>query len=300
MSDERPVIAVIGATGSQGGAVVRALADGGAFRVRAITRNPAGYAGPADEAVQADFNDPASLEAAFAGAYGVFAVSNFADSGIDETTQGRTMVEAAAKAGVRHFVWSTLPDVEVLSSGEFHVPHFTNKAKVDGFVRDAGFESFTFVEAPFYFENLLSVMSPQPLPDGRTGLAVPIPADARVVHAGSITDLGGVVAGAFDNPDSVGGGSYLSSAAVLTSFQEIADTLGSQGHSFAILEVPPAVYATFYPGAEEMAQMMCYWAKHTYLGPYGDAAIAAARQVSTTPSTEFAAWASDHMAPSAQ
>jgi uncharacterized protein YbjT (DUF2867 family) len=295
MTDDRPVIAVLGASGAQGGAVMRALVDLGAFRVRALTRNPSAYSGPADEVVAADLADPRSLVEAFTGAYGVFAVSNFMGASIDEVTQGRNAVDAAVEAGVSHFVWSTLPNVEELSHGEFHVPHFTDKAKVDELVRNAGFASFTFVEAPFYFENLATVLAPQPLPDGRTGWALPIPGDARVVHAGSIDDLGGVVAGAFDNPGTVGRGAYLSSAATLASFQDFADVLEGQGRSVAIVEVPPAVYSTFFPGADEMAQMMGYWVEHTYLGPNGDGAIAAARAVSTTPSTDFASWASAHM-----
>ena len=295
MSADRPLIAVLGATGAQGGAVVRALIDGGAFRARALTRNPAGYTGPADEVAAADLNDPSSLETAFSGAYGVFAVSNFTDSGQDEISQGRAAVDAAVTAGVRHFVWSTLPDVGVISDDEFDVPHFTNKAKVDDLVRDAGFDSFTFVEAPFYFENLLGFLAPQPLPDGRSGWVLPIPADAPVVHAGSIADLGGVVAGAFEHPEIVGAGAYLSSAAVLTSFDELAAILNAQGHAIATVEVPAEVYATFFPGAGEFAQMMLYWLKHTYLGPTGDEAIAAARSVSTTPSTDFAIWASANM-----
>lgn len=149
MADERPVIAVLGATGSQGGAVVRALVDRGEFRVRALTRTPAAYTGPADEVARADLNEQGSLDIAFADAYGVYAVSNFADPESDEVTQGRRAVDAAAQAGVRHFIWSTLPNVEDISDGEFKVAHFTNKAKVDRLVRDAGFESFTFVEAPF-------------------------------------------------------------------------------------------------------------------------------------------------------
>lgn len=138
-------------------------------------------------------------------------------------------------------------------------------------------------------------MAPQPAPDGRTGWALPIPADARVVHAGSIADLGGVVAGAFEHADLVGAGAYLSSAADLTSFGEIAAILNAQGHPVAVVEVPPQTYSTFFPGAEEMAQMMRYWLKYTYLGPNGDDVIAAGRQVSTTATTNFATWASANM-----
>lgn len=295
MTDDRPVIAVLGASGAQGGAVVRALLDRGVFRVRALTRNPASYAGGADEVVQADLNNPDSLVAAFAGVHGVFAVSNFWEPGSDEVAQGGNAVDAAVSAGVRHFVWSTLPNVQELSGGEFEVPHFTNKAKVDTFVRSAGFEFVTFVEPPFYFENLATLMAPQPLPDGRTGWALPIPPDARVVHAGSVTDLGGVVAGAFEHPDLAGAGEYLSSAAGLMSFQDLADVLNAQGHSVAVVGVPPEMYATFFPGADEMAQMMGYWMQHTYLGPTGDEAIAAGRRVSTTPPTDFATWAAANM-----
>lgn len=296
MSHDRPVVAVIGATGAQGGAVVRALTVDGAFAVRAVTRDPSRYTGPAAEVVAADLADPASLETAFAGVYGVFAMSNFTGSALDEFTQGRHAVEAAVGAGVQHFVWSTQPNVEQTSGGEFQVPHFTDKARVDEVVRDASFERYTFVIPPFYFENFLTSMAPQLLPDGSTGWAVPIPAEARVVHAASIEDLGGVVTGAFGNPDDVGAGAYLSSAAVLMSFDDFGAALRAQGHSIAIVEVPPAVYATFYPGADEMAQMFGYWAKHTYLGPNGQDMVDIARKVSTTPSTDFAAWTAGHMA----
>ena len=117
MSDDRPVIAVIGASGSQGGSVVRALVARGNFRVRAVTRNPQSYTGPADEVVGADLGSPDSLGTAFAGAHGVFAVTNFWEPGSDEITHGSNAVDAAAKSGVRHFVWSTMPNVEEISGG---------------------------------------------------------------------------------------------------------------------------------------------------------------------------------------
>jgi uncharacterized protein YbjT (DUF2867 family) len=295
MPEERPVVAVLGASGSQGSSVVRALLDQGEFAVRALSRRPEVYAGPADDVRPADLNDPATLEAAFDGVHGVFAVTNFWEPGTDEIAQGRNAVDAARHVGVQHFVWSTLPDVETISGGRYQVAHFTSKAKVDQHVSAAGFPAHTFVEAPFYFENLLHNMAPQPLPDGRTGWALPMAPDARVVHMGSVEDLGGVVAGAFAHSDSVGDGSYLSSAAGLMSFGELADTLNAQGHSVAVSEVPSEVFASFFPGAEEMAQMMAYWQEFTYLGPGGEQAITAARAVSTTPSTDFASWARQNM-----
>ena len=134
---ENKTIAVIGATGSQGKGVVHALVNEGAFNVRAITRDPEKYSGNAHEAVYADLNDLQSLKDAFKDAYGVFVVTNFWE-GADEIAQGKNAVEAAKATGVQHFIWSTLPDVESISDGEFDVPHFTNKAKVDGLVKNAG------------------------------------------------------------------------------------------------------------------------------------------------------------------
>src|ERR1700758_5087249 len=106
------VIAVIGATGQQGGAVVRALQASGQFKVRALSRNPDKHRDLADEVVEADLNRPETLKAAFAGAHGVFLVTDFAEAGTDEFKQATTAVRAARDAGVKHLVWSTLPDVE--------------------------------------------------------------------------------------------------------------------------------------------------------------------------------------------
>ena len=152
-------IAVIGATGAQGGGVVRALQERGKFRVRALTRNPAKAEGLADEVVAADLTRPETLTPALDGAYGVFANTNsFGGPTVDEIAQGTAAVEAAADAGVTHYVWSTLPNVAEISGGSFTVPHFTNKAAVNRAVADAGFEAYTFVEPPFYFQNLVSPM----------------------------------------------------------------------------------------------------------------------------------------------
>ncbi len=295
MSDDRPLIAVIGASGAQGGSVVRALRERGTFRVRALTRNPDRYAGEADEVVEADLSRPETLAAAFEGAHGAFVVTSFWEPGSDEEAHGGAAVAAAKAAGVQHFVWSTLPDVDALSGGRYKVDHFTHKAQVDPLVRDAGFTHHTFVQPPFYFENLVTVMVAQPLPDGRMGWVMPIPGDARVVHAGSVGDVGGVVSGAFENPDRVGDGAYVSSAAGLTSFDEMVATLNEQGHDYAFQEVPAEVFSTFFPGAEEMAQMLAYWQEFSYLGPDAEAKMSLGREITTGRVTDFATWAAENM-----
>lgn len=138
-SNNEKLIAVIGATGQQGGAVVRALQAGGQFKVRALSRTPDKHRDLADEVVTADLDRPETLRAAFEGAHGVFLVTNFWEEGTDELKQATAAVRAAKDAGVKHFIWSTLPDVEAISGGKIHVPHFTGKAKIDRIVKEAGF-----------------------------------------------------------------------------------------------------------------------------------------------------------------
>src|SRR5216683_4521985 len=154
-SNRKKLIAVVGATGQQGSSVVRALQAQGQFKVRALTRNPDKHRGLADEVVAADLNRPETLEAAFKGAHGVFLVTNFWEEGANELKQAAAAVRAAKEADVKHFIWSTLPNVEAISHGKFHLPHFTGKAKIDQIVKEAGFANHTFVIAPFYYQNLV-------------------------------------------------------------------------------------------------------------------------------------------------
>jgi len=166
MSNTRKLIAVVGATGQQGGAVVRALQAQGRFAVRALTRDPSKHRNLADEVVLADLNRPETLKAAFAAAHGVFLVTNFWEPGTDERKQALAAVHAAKDAGVQHFIWSTLPNVETISRGKLDVPHFTDKAKIDRIASEAGFTHHTFVIAPFFYQNLVGVMAPQKQADG--------------------------------------------------------------------------------------------------------------------------------------
>src|SRR5712672_132557 len=196
LSNNKKLIAVIGATGQQGGGVVRALQASGQFKVRALTRDPDKHRELAEEVVEADLDQPETLKAAFEGAHGVFLVTNFY-GGADELKQATAAIRAAKDAGVKHFIWSTLPDVEAISGGKFNVPHFTGKAKIDRVVKDAGFENYTFVIAPFYYQNLMGPIASHPQADGSTGWALPLDPTLRVIHMGDINELGDIVVGAF-------------------------------------------------------------------------------------------------------
>ncbi len=290
-SNRKKLIAVFGATGQQGGGVVRALQISGQFKVRALTRDPGKHRALAEEVVAADLNRPETLNAAFEGAHGVFLVTNFQESRTDEPKQATAAVRAAKDAGVNHFIWSTLPDVEAISGGKFDVPHFTGKARIDRIVKEAGFPHHTFVIAPGYYQNFVGPLAPQKLPDGSVGWAVPIDPDVRCLHMGDINELGNIVAGALAQPDQAGNGQYLPLVGDFMSFREIVDTLNRQGHHFTVEQVPKEVFATFFPGAAEIAEMFKYWEAHTYLGSDSYERIALANIIAGRQPTRFAAWA---------
>jgi len=289
MDNIKKTIVVIGATGSQGSGVVNTLVDEGSFNVRATTRNPEKYSGKALEAVYADLNDLQSLKDAFKDAYGVFVVTDFW-AGADEITQGKNAVEAAKAVGVQHFVWSTLPDVESISNGEFDVPHFTNKSKVDDVVKNAGFKYATFVEAPFYFQNLIGRLAPMEKQDGTTGWTFPLDPTKKVIHWSDINDMGKVVTGAFLKPEKAGNGNYLPLATELNSFNDVLDAYKRHGKEYSFTQVPGEVFSTFFEGAEEMNEMFGFWEKYTYMGPDSASKIDLAKEIATSKYVSFDEW----------
>src|SRR5688500_12448879 len=124
MADKK-IIAVTGATGAQGGGLARAImADtNGGFAVRALTRHPnkdkaKALAAAGAEVVKADLDDVESLKKAFAGAHGVYAVTNFWEhfSAEKEKAQAKNIADAAKAAGVKHVIWSTLEDTRTFMS----------------------------------------------------------------------------------------------------------------------------------------------------------------------------------------
>ena len=288
---DRKPIAVIGATGRQGGGVVRALQAGGQFQVRALSRNPGKHRRLAEEVVQADLDRPETLKAAFAGAAGVFLVTSFREARTDEFEQATAAVRAAREAGVKHFIWSTLPDVEAIGGGKFKVPHFTGKAKIDRIVKEAGFAHHTFVIAPFYYQNLAGVLAPQKQADGSEGWALPLDPDVRCIHMGDISELGNIVAGAFAHPDEAGNGEYLPLVGDFLSFKEIIDTLNRQGREFSFQPIPKEVFASLFPGAAEIAEMLSYFQAHTYLGSESHDRMALANKIAGRQPTKFSVWA---------
>ena len=302
---DQKIIAVMGATGNQGSGVVKGLLARGKFGVRVLTRNPNSEKAQAlkkqgCEVVQGDLTKPESLLPAFSGAYGAFVVTNFWDPGTgeSETAQGTLAVKAAKAAGVHHLVWSTLPNCQEISHGKYEVIHFTGKALVDAEVKAAAFPAYTFVEAPLYFQNFLGMMAPQPLGDGRTGWTIAMNPESTSVHVGDPTELGRLVARALEQPELYGQGQHLAQASEVTSWQGLVDTLNSQGHHFAVTQVPNEVYDSFpFPGAQELREMMNYFEEYTYFGPDAEKKIALANTLCPEGFTTFAKWAAHNMKP---
>lgn len=302
----KQVISVVGGTGLQGGGVVDALLAAGIFDVRVATRTPSSekakaLAARGVQVVQGDLLDPASLGAFFSGAYGAFVVTNFWDpaQGSREVELGSGAIGAARAAGVKHLIWSTLPDVEKLTEGRAKVKHFTQKALLDDVARAANFARHTFVQAPFYFQNFLTALAPQPLPDGSRGWAVPIDPAARVIHAGDGSELGRAVAAAFAAGDKLPNDSTLAVCGGTYAWNDFAAALNAVGHNVRALQVPAAMFDGFFPGAAELRETFEYFVEQTYFGPDHRAHIEAANALVPGGFTRFEDWARLNMKPSA-
>jgi hypothetical protein len=223
--------------------------------------------------------------------HGVFAVTNFWNEGTDERKQATAAIDAAKGAGVKHFIWSTLPNVEAITGGTINVPHFTGKAKIDPLVEAARFAHHTFVIAPFYYQNLVGTLAPQKQANGSLGWTLPLEPDVRCIHMGDIRELGNIVAGAFARPDEAGNGEYLPLVGDFMSFGEIVETLNRQGHTLTFNQVPAEVFATFFPGAAETAEMFKYFQSHTYLGSDWSDRIALANRIAGAQPSKLSTWA---------
>lgn len=267
------IIAVTGATGAQGGGLARAiLADAsGEFALRAITRNPGSdkakvLADAGGEVVAADLDDPASLRAAFAGAYGAFCLTNFWEhfSGAKETQQGRALAEAAAAAGVQHAIWSTFEDSRKSIAldddrmptlqGQYKVAHFDAKADADAAFTEAGVPT-TFLLTSGYYENFIHFgWGPQRTPDG--GLAVVFCLDAAKMPMIGVEDIGKCAFGIFKRGAEYIGRTVGVAGDHLSGDEMAAALTRALGQPVAYTAVPPDVYRSFgFPGADDVGNM---------------------------------------------
>jgi uncharacterized protein YbjT (DUF2867 family) len=273
--EDKKIIAVVGATGAQGGGLVRAiLADPqGGFAARAITRNATSekaqeLARLGAEVVEADVDDPESLKRAFEGAYGAFCVTFFWDhfSPEKEAAQAASLAEAARQAGVRHAIWSTLEDTRLrvpladdrmpTLMEKYKVPHFDAKGASDHEFSDRGVPT-TFLLTSFYWDNLIFFGSgPKKGADG--GLAFTLPMDDAKLPGIAAADIGAAVYGIFKRPELVGKTVGIAGEH-LTGREMAAALTRALGQPVSHNAVTPATYRGFgFPGAEDLGNMFQY------------------------------------------
>ena len=272
MSNQK-IIAVVGATGAQGGGLVRAiLADpSGGFRARAITRDPSSAAAQelaqlGAEVVQGDVDDQASLRQAFEGAWGAFCVTFFWAhfSPEKELANARNMATAARDAQLRHVVWSTLDDTRKLIPldddrmptlmGKYKVPHFDAKGEADRIFQELGVPT-TFLLTAFYWDNFIHFgMGPTRGADGRLSITFPL-GDAKMPSIAA-ADIGACAYGLFKRGEAVVG-RYVGIAGEHLSGHEMAAAFSKElGEEVDYNSVDPAAYRGFgFPGAEDLGNM---------------------------------------------
>lgn len=273
---QKKIIAVVGATGAQGGALMRAiLADkGGPFTPRALTRNPDGdkaraLAAEGAEVVAADLDDPATLGPAFAGAYGAFCITNFWEhlSPERELVQATNQARAAKAAALQHVIWSTLEDTRKwipltddrmpTLGGKYKVPHFDAKGEADQVFRDLGVPT-TFLLTSFYWENFIHFgAGPQRMPDGT--LAITMPMDDKKLPGIAVDDIGKCAYAIFKRGREFIGktvaiaGQHLSGAEMAAA---LSRALGREVRYNAI--TADAYRGLGFPGADDMGNMFQY------------------------------------------
>jgi uncharacterized protein YbjT (DUF2867 family) len=274
----KKTIAVAGATGAQGGGLVRAiLADpSGGFAARALTRNPNGakareLAKAGAEVVAADIDDVESLRKAFAGAYGAYCVTFFWAhySPEKELAEARAMAQAAKDAGVKHVIWSTFEDTRErvplddprmpTLKGKYKVPHFDGKGEANAIFSALGVPT-TFLYTSFYWDNLIHFgMGPKKGPDGR--LTFVLPMGDKKLPGIAAEDIGRCAYGVFKRPELIGrtvgiAGEHLTGAQMAA---ELSRALGREVVHGAI--TPEAYRALGFPGADDLGNMFQFKAE---------------------------------------
>lgn len=192
--NKKKTIAVTGATGHQGGAVMHHLRERG-FAVRALSRNPdkpdaRALIGPGVEVLRADLKDEASLISALDGAEGVYSVQSRADGVEEEIRQGLNVANAAKRSRINLLVYSSVGSADQKTG----IPHFDSKFRIEEHIRGTGLR-YTILRPVFFMENLLQMR--EQIDQGV--LSLPLAPDTRLQMV-AVDDIGAVAAMAFERP----------------------------------------------------------------------------------------------------
>jgi uncharacterized protein YbjT (DUF2867 family) len=270
---DKKIIAVAGATGAQGGGLVRAILSdpNGGFAPRALTRDVNSdkakeLAKLGAEVVAADIDDVESLKKVFAGAYGAYCVTFYWAhfSPEKEIAEATNMARAAKDAGLQHAIWSTLEDTRQwvpLSDtrmptlmGTYKVPHFDAKGASNKVFAELGVPT-TFLLTSFYWDNLISFsMGPKKGPDGT--LAITLPMGDKKLPGMAAEDIGRCAYGIFKKGSAYIGKTVGIAGDHLTGQQMAAELTKALGQTVRYNAVTPEAYRGFgFPGAEDLGNM---------------------------------------------
>lgn len=203
MDKSNKTLLITGATGNQGGAAIRHLLKDG-WKLRALTRDDSKPAAEelkklGVEVVKGDLSDVESLDKALEGIYGVFSVQNFWEHGYEgELTQGKNLVDAAKKAGVKHFLLTSVGGAE-RNTG---LPHFDVKAVIEKHLKDSGI-TYTIIRPVFFMENFNTWFKPAET-EGKLTLTMALKPETKLQMIAS-DDIGAFVKAIFSDPENYAG-----------------------------------------------------------------------------------------------
>jgi uncharacterized protein YbjT (DUF2867 family) len=272
---EKKIIAVVGATGAQGGGLAHAILaePKGEFTVRALTRDPGSpkakeLADAGAEVVEADLDDQAALRAAFDAVHGVYLVTNYwADMSAEhEIAQAANGARAAKATGVRHLIWSTLEDTRgylppndpstPVFDGRYSVPHFDAKSEADKFFADAGVPT-TYLRPSMYWEAFEN-FGPRRTEDGTLVLSLPM--GERKLAGIAAADIGRTALGILKRGDEFVGRTVGIAGEHLTGQEFAAAFSESYGEPVAYRPLTfDEVRALDVPAAAETGNMFQYY-----------------------------------------
>ena len=246
-SSDAKIVAVCGATGQQGGATVEALLkQDSKYKIRALTRNPRSrksmeLADQGVHVIQADFDDPSSLRAAFEGCDSVFAVTDFWKAcGMDaakELLQGKNLVDAAKASRVKHFIFSSLEDTRRIIGDEaevkpisgrnskYIVPHFDAKAEIDSYLWEQLPGRWTSILPSIFLENLLPGGSMAPIKQPYSSFVFSMPKNGYHMSWCSTEDIGKVAAAVIAAGPGKYAGQLIGVAGAYATCTDVADAI---------------------------------------------------------------------------
>ncbi len=276
----KKIIAVLGATGAQGGGLVKAILNdpSGEFSVRALTRNINSDKAKAlkdmgAEVVSVDIDNYDSIKEAFTGAYGAYAVTFFWEhfSPEKEISQAASIAKAAKETGLKHIIWSTLEDTRKwiplednrmpTLGGKYKVPHFDSKGESNKFFTEQ-LVPVTFLLTSFYWDNFIYFgMGPKKGPDGKLYLSIPI-GDKKLPGIAA-DDIGKCAYGIFKKGNEFIGKTVGIAGEHPTGKQMAESFSKAFGNEINYNSVPFEMYRSFgFPGAEDLGNMFQF--KHDF------------------------------------